>query len=144
MSVLSACAFPEPGYRGYGMMKKGSFQQAPAPPPPSYVVETVEVRTDPPGARVLVNGSDAGYSPVTVTARRLWRGESGYQTLDTVKIEAFPVEQGQCVQTGIFGENASKAPPQVRFDMTKCGKPASQPQAQPVQPETQPVQPQTK
>ena len=122
MLALAACAIPQGG-----MVRKrsgGLFDSISKPAPAQaqqFVNETFEVITDPPGARVMVNNSNFGNSPVQVTIRRMWRGEPGYpMILDTVKVEAFPVESGQCVQTGIFGQNAGKTPTQVRFNMASC------------------------
>jgi hypothetical protein len=117
----AACAIPQQG----GMKRSGGLfgpAGAPAQPRSQYVVdETVDVLTDPPGARILINDAPAGYAPVKAAVRRLWRGDPAYpMTLDTVKIEALPVAAGQCVQTGIFGQNSGRTPPQVRFNMTNC------------------------
>lgn len=120
--MLAACAIPQGGMiqkRSGGLF--GAMSQPSPEPAQQFVNETFDVITDPPGARVMVNNSNFGNSPVQVTIRRMWRGEPGYpMILDTVKVEAFPVEAGQCVQTGIFGQNAGKTPPQVRFNMASC------------------------
>jgi len=122
LGMLAACAIPQGGMiqKRSGSLFGAMNQPAPAQAQ-EFVNETFEVITDPPGARVMVNNSNFGNSPVQVTIRRMWRGEPGYpMILDTVKVEAFPVEAGQCVQTGIFGQNAGKTPPQVRFNMASC------------------------
>jgi len=121
--TFSACMMP-PG----GMMKArkgggGLFGEMaqPVQQPQEFVDETVQVLTDPPGARIQVNDAFVGYSPVTTVVHRLWRGDPSYpMTLDTVKIEALPVAGGQCVQSGFFGQNASKTPSPVSFNMTAC------------------------
>jgi hypothetical protein len=123
--TFSACAVPQPGGSDPGAIKKASPQQAPQ----KFVEESIEVVTDPPGARILVNGSNAGYAPVTVKARRLWRGDPGSpMMLDTVRLEAIPVADGQCAQIRIFGAGAAKTPPQISFDMHLCGGSPAQPQ----------------
>jgi hypothetical protein len=129
--TFSACAMPQQwGARTPGAMKKTSPQEAPQQEPQQFVDESIEVVTDPPGARILVNGSSAGYAPVTVKVRRLWRGGSGSpMMLDTVRLEAIPVvEDGQCAQISILGAGAAKTPAQVRFDMRLCGGTPAQPQ----------------
>lgn len=118
--MLAACAMP-PG----GMMKKragnvGLFgntaEAAPQPPQQQYFVdEALEVITEPAGARININDAFVGYSPLKAPVRRLWRGDPRYpMTLDTVKIEALPVAGGQCVQSGIFGQNSGRTPPLPR------------------------------
>lgn len=118
--MFSACAMPQGGMKRSG----GLFDNLKQPAQQSqqyFVDETVEVITEPPGARILVNDASAGYAPVKAAVRRMWRGDPRYpMTLDTVKIEALPVGAGQCVQTGIYGQNSGKTPPQVRFTMTNC------------------------
>lgn len=121
---LAGCAIPQPGmygnspYGGFGMKRAISAQQQ--APAQEFVEELVEVRTEPPGARVHINDAFAGYAPLQFSVRRFWRGQPGYQALDTVKVEALPVAGGQCVQAGVFGQNNQKAPSPVSFVMTDC------------------------
>ncbi|MDA8244532.1 MAG: hypothetical protein M0025_10495 [Elusimicrobia bacterium] len=122
-----ACAIPQPGMYGaspYAKKPVSSFfgQQQEAAP---YVDETVDVVSYPPGARIQVNDAFAGYAPVRYSVRRLWRGQPGMMTLDTVKIEALPVAAGQCVQGGFYGQGNQKVPSPVSFTMTSCA-PAQQ------------------
>jgi hypothetical protein len=120
--ILAACAMPEGGIvkKRSGSLFGGMSNPVQAQPR-NFVDEAFTVVTDPPGARIMVNNANFGNSPAQVTVRRLWRGDPNYpMTLDTVKVEAFPVESGQCVQTAIFGQNAGKTPPQVRLNMTNC------------------------
>ncbi len=132
VGVLAACVVPQGG-----MMKKraggGLFGNIaePAPQPQQYFVdETVEVITEPAGARIHINDAFIGYSPLKAPVRRMWRGDPRYpMTLDTVKIEALPVAGGQCVQSGIFGQNSGRTPPQVSFNMTACSTAAPAPTA---------------
>jgi len=118
--ALSACALPQQSM----MMKTGGRRYAPAPQPVQaqqyFVDETVEVLSEPPGARIQVNDAFAGYAPARAAVRRFWRGEPGRMVLGMVKIEALPVAGGQCVQSGYFGQNSAKVPLQVSFTMTDC------------------------
>ncbi|HBW22762.1 MAG: hypothetical protein A2X28_05170 [Elusimicrobia bacterium GWA2_56_46] len=119
----AACAMPQGGMvkKRRGGLFDGIGQESAQQQAQPSVDETFEVITEPPGARIMVNNANYGNSPVRVTVRRMWRGDPNYpMILDTVKVEAFPVESGQCVQTGIFGQNAAKTPPQVRFNMASC------------------------
>lgn len=122
---LCACAIPQPGM--YGSSPYGGFgmKRALAEPPQqeaaaAYVNEVIDIATEPPGARILVNDVPAGNSPLRHTVRRLWRGEPPYMALDTVKIEAFPVTGGHCVQSGIYGQNNLKVPSPINFNMANC------------------------
>lgn len=126
---FAACAMPQGGMM---MKRKGgggmfnSIGQQPAqqaqPAAQTFVDESFEVVTDPPGARIMVNNTNYGNSPVQVVVRRLWRGDPNYpMTLDTVKVEALPVVAGQCIQTVVYGDKAGKTPPKVKFNMTNCG-----------------------
>ncbi len=126
---FSACAIPQQGGMKGGLLGSmsrpvGMKRRQPQQPPPEsqYVVnESVEVITEPPGARIFVNDASVGFAPVKTEVRRLWRGDPAYpMTLDTVKIEAMPVAAGQCVQSATFGQNSGKTPPQVQFNMTAC------------------------
>ena len=111
---LCACAMPQGG-----MMKRSS--PAALPPTTQYVDEAVTVVTDPPGAEVRVNGVYAGNSPLRYTVRRYWRGQApGSLALDMVKVEALPVSAGQCMRSGVFGENNKVLPNPVRFDLADC------------------------
>jgi len=119
--LFSGCAMPQQGM----MMKKGGIVRHMAEPVQQprqfFVDEVIEVLTEPAGARIHINDAFAGYSPVKAPVRRMWRGDPQYpMTLDLVKIEALPVGAGQCVQTGVFGQNSAKTPPQVSFNMTAC------------------------
>ncbi len=122
--ILCGCAMPQAGIKpGGGLIKKRSAESQPQSR--NYVDETVDVITAPSGARIQVNGSSAGYAPVSVPVRRLWRGEPGRMVLDTVTIEALPTGPGQCAQSGIFGEGSRKVASPVRFNMADCS--AAQP-----------------
>ncbi len=123
--LLAACAVPQGGMKRSGAGIFGTIGPAADQP---FVDEIIEVVTEPAGARVEVNGDFAGYAPVRYTARRLWRGEPGRMTLDTVKIEALPAAAGQCVQSGTYGQHSLKVPFPVRFTMTSCvaAQPAGQ------------------
>lgn len=120
--IFSGCAMPQPGMMG--KKRPGGYLGDMKPAPQSrqsFVDEQVEVLTEPPGARIHINDVFVGYSPVKAPVRRMWRGDPRYPlVLDTVKIEALPVAAGQCVQTGIFGQNATKTPPQVSLNMAAC------------------------
>ena len=120
MAVLSACVMPQPGMQSslFGAKFQPAVQQQRQQE--YFVDETVEVLTEPPGAKILINDAAVGYSPVTAPVRRQWRGSPGRMILDTVKVEAYPTGAGQCVQSGIFGQNSGKTPPQVSFDMAAC------------------------
>ncbi|MCX5791148.1 MAG: hypothetical protein NTY45_02865 [Elusimicrobia bacterium] len=118
-ALFAACAMPQ------GAMKRGAGEPGGAAAQPAQqqysVDETVDIVTDPPGAKIFVNDAFVGYAPVKADVRRTWRGDPRYQmTLDNVKIEARPVEAGQCAQSGIFGQGSVKSPPQVRFNMSSC------------------------
>ncbi len=104
--TLSSCALPQGG------MKRGLDGAAGQPAQQQYFVdETVDIVTDPPGAKIFVNDAFVGYAPVRADVRRTWRGDPRYQmTLDNVKIEARPVEAGQCAQSGVFGQGSVKSP----------------------------------
>ncbi|OGS08191.1 MAG: hypothetical protein A2270_10185 [Elusimicrobia bacterium RIFOXYA12_FULL_51_18] len=129
--MFSACAMPQAGMKtGRRIGALGAIAQPAQQPQQYFVDETVEVITDPPGARIQINDAFAGYSPLKAPVRRMWRGDPRYpMTLDTVKIEALPVAGGQCVQSGIFGQNSGRTPPQVSFNMTACSVPAPAPAA---------------
>lgn len=133
-AALCACAVPPPGTYGRsvytGLGKKGAPSLEPQQND-KYVVETVEIVSRPPGARIHINDALAGYAPVTGPVLRYWRGQPGYMTLDTVKIEALPTAAGQCVQGGIYGQNNSKVQSPLIFDMTKCAPAAGNPGQQP-------------
>lgn len=122
-ALLSSCAMPQGGRkRGGGVFGGAGAQQAQQQ---YFVDETVDVVTEPPGAKIFVNDAFVGNAPVKAAVRRTWRGDPrATMTLDTVKIEAQPVEAGQCAQSGVFGQNSVKSPPQVRFNMTSCAAPA--------------------
>jgi hypothetical protein len=121
--ALCACAMPQGAakggnpWAGLGAKRTMAAQQ---PAAPSYVDEVIDVVTEPPGARILVNEAPVGTSPLRYSVRRLWRGQPGYMALDTVKVEALPTAAGQCVQTGIYGQGATKVPAPVSFNMTSC------------------------
>lgn len=121
-AALCGCAIPQPGsspYAGFGM--KRAMTRQPEAPAQTYVVETVEILTEPPGAAIHVNGASAGNSPVAAApVLRYWRGPAGAMLLDTVKIEAFPTAAGQCVQSVILGQNNTKVISPVRLVMTNC------------------------
>ena len=123
--VLAACAMPPGGMAqkrpGGGSLFWNVSQAAVEQPQQHFVDETVEVITEPAGARIHINDGFVGYSPLKAPVRRLWRGDPRYpMTLDTVKIEALPVAGGQCVQSVMVGQNSGKTPPQVSFNMTAC------------------------
>jgi len=123
VAPLFACAMPEGAMKGgnpwagFGAKRTPAAQQ---PAAPAYIDEVIEVVTEPPGARILVNEAPVGTSPLRYTVRRLWRGQPGYMALDTVKVEALPTTAGQCVQSGIYGQGATKVPAPVNFNMTNC------------------------
>ena len=117
--LLAACAMPQGGM----MMKKGSAYSAGVggAPTDQYVDESFRVETVPSGAQVRVNGVGVGVSPVNTSVRRYWRGQAGNMALDMVKVEALPAASGQCVQSGVFGQNNLRLPSPVRFTMNACG-----------------------
>jgi len=123
LAALCACVMPEGAMKGgnpwaaFGAKRTVAPQQ---PAAPDYIDEVIEVVTEPPGARILVNEAPVGTSPLRYTVRRLWRGQPGYMALDTVKVEALPTAAGQCVQSGIYGQGATKVPALVSFNMTSC------------------------
>jgi hypothetical protein len=127
VALLAACAIPQQGamkgdapplFAGLGVKRTMAAQQQPAPQ--TYVDEVLDVVTEPAGARIMINDASVGYAPLRYSVRRLWRGAPGRMTLDTVKVEALPVAAGQCVQSGIYGQNNLKVPSPVRFVMTNC------------------------
>jgi hypothetical protein len=125
---LGGCAIPQPGgyggsavYGGLGT-KRSFVRQAAPQASQQYIDEALEIATEPPGARILVNDAAVGVSPLRYTVRRLWRGQPGNMTLDTVKIEALPTAAGQCVQSGIFGEASRKVASPVSFTMAACAQ----------------------
>ncbi len=121
VAMLAACEMQQGGmHRKAGGGNVFSSMSKPAQGTQPYVDETVEVVTDPPGASVQVNDGFVGYSPAKAVVRRFWNGEPGSMVLDTVKIEALPVSDGQCAQSGVFGEGSRKLPLPVRFSMTNC------------------------
>lgn len=126
LGLLCACAIPQPGmygnsvYGGLGAKRASPFMAPQQQAAPEFVEELVEVVTEPPGARIHINDALAGHSPLQYTVRRFWRGQPGYMALDTIKVEALPVAGGQCVQSGVYGQNNQKAPAPVRFVMTDC------------------------
>ena len=130
--MLVSCAMPPGAMKGSarGSSLFGNLSQPVQPPPQQFVDETVEVLTEPAGARIHINDAFVGYSPLKAPVRRLWRGDPRYpMTLDTVKIEALPVAGGQCVQSAIYGQNSGRTPPQVSFNMAACSAPAPAPAA---------------
>jgi len=116
---LAACAVPQGSVKRSGAGIFGTIGPAAEGP---YVDEIIEVVTEPAGAKVQVNDDFAGYAPVRYNVRRLWRGEPGRMTLDTVKIEALPVAPGHCAQSGIYGQHSLKVPFPVRLTMTNCAQ----------------------
>jgi len=118
-ALFPACAMPQGGMKRSVGGPGGAVSR---PAQQQYSVdETVDIVTEPPGAKILVNDAFVGYAPVKADVRRTWRGDPRYQmTLDTVKIEALPIEAGQCAQSGVFGQGSVKTPPQVRFNMASC------------------------
>lgn len=135
LACLAGCAIPQPGmyggspvYGGLGARKRAAAFAPAAQAASEYVDEAVSVVTEPPGARVLVNEAPVGSSPLTYSVRRYWRGQPGYMTLDTVKIEALPVNAGECVQGGVYGQNNLQVPSPVRFVMNNCRSAAEYPQ----------------
>jgi len=120
--LLAACAMPQGGMKGGGFRYSGTAPKYPPALSQYYIDEVIDVATEPPGARVLVNESAVGYAPVRYSVRRFWRGDPGRMLLDTVKIEAMPISAGQCVQSGIYGQNNLKIPSPVSFKMADCGK----------------------
>ncbi|MDA8130911.1 MAG: hypothetical protein M0011_05340 [Elusimicrobia bacterium] len=127
---LSACAMPQPGRYGASPAAKKPlpFMSQPQESAP-YVDETVDVASEPPGARIQVNDGFAGYAPLRYRVRRLWRGQPGMMTLDPVKIEALPVAAGQCVQGGFYGQGNQRVPSPVNFTMTNCAPAPQAPDA---------------
>lgn len=124
LACLAGCMVPPQGTYGRSIYTGLGRSGAPSLEPQQndkYVVETVEIVSRPPGARIHINGALAGYAPVTGPVLRYWRGQPGYMTLDTVKIEALPTAAGQCVQGGIYGHNNVKVQSPLVFDMTNCG-----------------------
>ncbi len=125
-ALLAACAMPQSGtYGGLGAKKGfgfGAKRAASAPEAQTgYIVESVDILTEPPGAVIHINGAAAGNSPVSAApVLRYWRGPAGAMVLDTVKVEAFPTAAGQCVQSVILGQNNTKAASPVRLVMTNC------------------------
>ena len=121
VAMLAACAMPEGGmHRKSGGGNLFGSMASPAQGSRPYVDETVQIVTDPPGASVQVNDGVVGNSPASVVVRRYWNGEPGSMVLDTVKIDVFPAMDGQCAQSGVFGEGSRKLPVPVRFSMTNC------------------------
>ena len=114
---LAACAVPQGGAKRSGAGIFGTIGPAADGP---FADEIIEVITEPAGAKVQVNDDFAGYAPVRYNVRRLWRGEPGNMTLETVKIEALPVAGGHCAQSGVYGQHNLKVPFPVRFNMTSC------------------------
>lgn len=124
LAGLCACMVPPQGTYGRSIYTGLGKRGAPSLEPQQndkYVVETVEIVSRPPGARIHINDALAGHAPVTGPVLRYWRGQPGYMTLDTVKIEALPTAAGQCVQGGIYGHNNVKIQSPLVFDMTNCG-----------------------
>ena len=123
-AAICGCAMPQPGsspYGGLGMKRTLAPKPQPQAATQSYVVETVEIVTEPPGAVIHVNGASAGNSPIPAApVLRYWRGPAGAMLLDTVKIEAFPTAAGQCVQSVLLGQNNTKVSSPVRLVMTNC------------------------
>lgn len=123
LSALCACAIPQPDGTTLfgGMSPKKRAIAAPQPATTQYVDEVVNVVTDPPGARIQINDAFAGYSPLKYPVRRYWRGQMpDTLVLDMVKVEALPVFSGQCVQSGMYGENNKVLPSPVSFRMADC------------------------
>lgn len=118
--MFSACAMPQGGMKksGGGLLAKPVQQES-----LQYVDEVVEVVTEPAGAAVNINGVFAGNAPVSLSVRRYWRGQPGNLVLDPVKVEALASEQGQCTQSGVYGQGSAKAPSPVRLLMTNCDVP---------------------
>lgn len=122
VTLLAACAIPQGGMKGGVGVPRYSGIQPKYPPALSkeHVDEVIDIFTEPAGARIHVNDSLVGYSPVRYMVRRFWRGAPGNMVLDLVKIEALPTAGGQCVQTGYYGEGARKVSTPVNFTMTDC------------------------
>lgn len=122
-AALAACAVPDGAMKGSSLLSGTAVRRA-APAqalPDQYVVESVDIISEPPGAAIMINGASVGNAPLgAVALRRYWRGQPGAMVLDTVKVEAFPTAAGQCVQGGIYGQNNSKVQSPLRFVMTNC------------------------
>ena len=78
--------------------------------------ETVPVQTritsEPPGARIEVNGNVVGEAPVTVTLRQT---QNHHKVKGLTTIQAYPVQEGQFVQTKTLQKVL--VPEHVHFDM---------------------------
>lgn len=76
---------------------------------------SIEILTEPSGARIEVNDEFLGEAPLTATVAR---GCSAY-SLNAVTIRALPREAGHCTQ-GKFISSSDSVPRKVFFDMRLC------------------------
>ncbi len=101
--------------------------------PARYVVTRIE--TQPPGARIEVNGRYLGAAPVDVT---LPQTPNRHKLKTKVVIVALPAEPGQNTQTKVLRRHV-EAPDRVFFDMTLPIAPEHAPSATPPQPRPLPA-----
>ena len=77
--------------------------------------ETIEIVSEPSGARIEINDDYLGEAPLTTHFAR-----GGYHgNANPLKINAMPVRPGDCMQSKLIPEDV-KAPRRILFDMTIC------------------------
>lgn len=84
-------------------------------PPSDFVFADFVAITDPPGARVLVNGDSVGNAPVQVHHSRA----STYGVLNRMVVRALPQAAALCAQTRVFGYSVAVTDT-VRLDLHRC------------------------
>lgn len=85
---------------------------------------TTEVISEPPGARIEVDGSYLGDAPMTIK----WNGYYSRRFHDRFHtIKAYPIQAGHCVQIKLFQggfeyypNNNDPIPEKIFFDMSLC------------------------
>jgi TonB family protein len=91
-------------------------QEVPAGPYPINGPRLVVLLSEPPGARIVKNGSvPLGSTPLTTTLTR--SGRNGYAA--PVMLEALPSDSTQCPQARVF-DNRQLTPDTVEFFMLVC------------------------
>ena len=81
---------------------------------------TTQVISDPPGARIEVDGAYLGDAPMVITWKTLWPGGllGGYEFH---RINALPTHAGHCVQSKTFsGALGERLPNRIFFDTGLC------------------------
>jgi hypothetical protein len=109
---LGACSNPSPQYYGAAALNSAT--------PQASVTKTIQILSEPPGARIEVNYDYIGNAPCSVEIRCNTRG----RFLENTVIRALPVEEGYTqtkafigYDTSIMNRQADPIPARIFFQM---------------------------